>query len=121
MRGGRFLFTQPLQNDAHIAPIPRVNESSPMVIHLNAASSDIDEVTSARARALGELATGFYPSMSWQNVEPQMASDWARVRGTSRLGWNDVREEAHSAWQVAKLSKDACCCDDKPVQMQSAA
>ena len=92
-----------------------------MVIHLNAAPLDIDEVTSARARALGELATGFYPGMSWQNVEPQMASDWARVRGTSRLGWSDVREEAHSAWQVAKLSKDGCCCDDKPVRVQSAA
>ena len=92
-----------------------------MVIHLHAAQRDIDEVTSARARALGELATGFYPGMSWQNVEPQMASDWARVRGTSNLGWTEVREEAHSAWQVAKLSKDACCCDDKPVQMQPAA
>ena len=92
-----------------------------MVIHLNAASSDIDEVTSARARALGELATGFYPDMPWQKVEPQMASDWTRVRGDSQLGWSDVREEAHAAWQVAKLSKDGCCCDDKPVRVQSAA
>ena len=93
-----------------------------MVIHLHAAApSDIDDVTSARARALGELATGFYPDQTWQNVEPQMASDWSRVRGDSQLGWNDVREEAHSAWQVAKLSKNECCCDDKPVRMQSVA
>ena len=92
-----------------------------MVIHLNAAPLDIDEVASARARALGELATGFYPDMSWQNVEPQMASDWNRVRGDSRVGWTDVREAAHSAWQVARLSKSACLCDNAPVKMPSAA
>ena len=92
-----------------------------MVIHLSAAHSDIDDVVSARARALGELATGFYPEMSWQKVEPQMASDWSRVRGDSQVGWNEVREEAHSAWQVAKLSKEVCCCDDKPVRMHTAA
>ena len=92
-----------------------------MVIHLNAAPRDIDEVTSARARALGELATGFYPGMSWQNVEPQMASDWSRVRGESPLGWNEVRDEAHAAWQIARLTKDACCCDNAPVKMPHAA
>ena len=92
-----------------------------MVIHLNATPLNLDEVSSARARALGELATGFYPDMPWQKVEPQMASDWTRVRGDSQLGWSDVREEAHAAWQVAKLSKDGCCCDDKPVRVQSAA
>jgi hypothetical protein len=92
-----------------------------MVIHLNATPRDIDEVTSARARALGELATGFYPGMSWQNVEPQMASDWNRVRGNSQMCWNEVREEAHSAWQLAKLSKDTACCDNAPVKMPNAA
>lgn len=92
-----------------------------MVIHLNAMPRDLDEVSSARARALGELATGFYPDMSWQNVEPQMASDWNRVRGTSRLCWNEVRDEAHAAWQVANLSKDCRCTDDKPVTMTNAA
>lgn len=92
-----------------------------MVIHLNAMPRALDEVSSARARALGELATGFYPGMSWQNVEPQMASDWNRVRGSSRLCWNDVRDEAHAAWQIANLSKDACCMDDKPVVMANVA
>ena len=92
-----------------------------MVIHLNAAPLDIDEVASARARALGELATGFYPDMSWQNVEPQMASDWNRVRGDSKIGWTDVREEAHAAWQVARLSKSACLRDNAPVKMPNAA
>ncbi|UHQ19246.1 hypothetical protein LVB87_13815 [Lysobacter sp. KIS68-7] len=92
-----------------------------MVIHLNAPPRELDEVSSARARALGELATGFYPGLTWQNVEPQMASDWNRVRGKSALGWNEVRDEAHSAWQYAKLSKDACCCDDQPVTMSNVA
>ena len=92
-----------------------------MVIHLNAPSREIDEVASARARALGELATGFYPGLAWQSVEPQMASDWNRVRGNSQLGWTQVRDEAHAAWQTAKLSKDACCCDNAPVRMPTAA
>ena len=92
-----------------------------MVIHLNAVPREIDEVTSARARALGELATGFYPGLTWQSVEPQMASDWHRVRGESRLGWSEVRDEAHAAWQVARLRKDACCRDDAPVTMPNAA
>ena len=92
-----------------------------MVIHLNALPRELDEVDSARARALGELATGFYPDLAWQSVEPQMASDWNRVRGASHLGWNEVREEAHAAWQIARLSKDTCCRDDAPVSMQTAA
>ena len=45
-----------------------------MVIHLSADAS-IDDAASARARALGELATGFYPGWDWQSVEPQIASD----------------------------------------------
>jgi hypothetical protein len=90
-----------------------------MVIHFNAAPCDIDEVVTARARALGELATGFYPDMRWQNVEPQMASDWNRVRGDSQVGWNDVRDEARAAWQVALLSKG--CRDNAPVKMPNAA
>ena len=92
-----------------------------MVIHLNSAPRDLDEVASARARALGEQATGVDPDMSWQKVEPQMASDGNRVRGDSQIGWNDVREEAHAAWQIARLSKDACCCDNAPVKMPNAA
>jgi hypothetical protein len=105
----------------HCAHPPKRQSLFPMVIHLNAMPRDLDEVSSARARALGELATGFYPDMSWQNVEPQMASDWNRVRGTSRLCWNEVRDEAHAAWQVANLSKDCRCTDDKPVTMTNAA
>ena len=104
-----------------LRPSPVVQSLFPMVIHLNATPPNLDEVSSARARALGELATGFYPGLSWQNVEPQMASDWNRVRGKSSLCWNDVRDEAHSAWQIARLSKDACCCDNAPVKMPNAA
>ena len=91
-----------------------------MVIHLPAGVR-IDEVTSARARALGELATGFYPGMDWQSVEPQMASDWQRVRGGSELPWTEVRDEARAAWQVAKLERDGRMCDNAPVRMPNAA
>lgn len=91
-----------------------------MVIHLPAAGR-IDEVTSARARALGELATGFYPGMDWHTVEPQMAIDWQRVRGDSGLAWAEVRDEAHAAWQVARLDRDGRLCDNAPVRMPHAA
>jgi len=114
-------FTQLLHERANTARHPPLLSLFRMVIHLNSTHVDLDEVSSARARALGELATGFYPSLTWQKVVPQMASDWNRVRGNSALGWNDVREEAHAAWQVAKLSKDACCRDDQPVTMSNVA
>ena len=91
-----------------------------MVIHLHA-DARIDEVTGARARALGELATGFYPGLDWQRVEPQMASDWQRVRGNSELPWAEVRDEARAAWQVAKLERDGRLCDTAPVKMPNAA
>jgi hypothetical protein len=95
-------------------------ESFRMVIHLSA-DARIDDVTCARARALGELATGFYPNMDWQSVEPQMASDWQRVRGNSQLPWTEVREEARAAWQVARLNRDGRMCDTAPVRMPHAA
>lgn len=91
-----------------------------MVIHLSAEAS-IDDAASARARALGELATGFYPGWDWQSVEPQMASDWQRIRGKSALPWAQVRDEARAAWQVARLDRDGRLCDNAPVRMPHAA
>ena len=92
-----------------------------MVIRLSDNGSRIDSATSARARAMGEFATGFYPDMDWQRIEPQMASDWNRVRGASGWSWNDVRDEAHAAWQVARLSRSSEQCDNAPVKMPNAA
>ena len=68
-------FTQLLHVRANTARHPPLLSLFRMVIHLNSTHVDLDEVSSARALALGELATGFYPSLTWQKVEPQMASD----------------------------------------------
>lgn len=91
-----------------------------MVIHLSA-DAHIDEVASARARALGELATGFYPALDWHSIEPQIASDWQRVRGSSELPWTEVRDEVRAAWQVARLDREGRLCDNAPVRMPHAA
>jgi hypothetical protein len=37
------------------------------------------------------------------------------------LNWEDVRDEAHAAWQVAKLEADGHLCDNAPVIMDKAA
>ena len=41
--------------------------------------------------------------------------DWRRVRGGSPLSWTDVREDAHSGWQVAWLQQADCLRDNAPV------
>ena len=86
-----------------------------MIVHLpHAFESDLDEGR-ARARVLGEEATGLYRGRSWQELEPQMAGDWRAVRGDSALDWTEVRGDAHAAWQVAKLGHDDCLRDHAPV------
>lgn len=87
-----------------------------MLIHLHhsTASQQFDEGR-ARARILGEVATGMYPGAPWQTVETQVAGDWQAMRGDSPLTWADVRGEAHAAWQVAKLENEGRLRDDAPV------
>lgn len=88
-----------------------------MIVHLShTPERDLDEGR-VRARMFGEEATGLYPGKRWGEVEPQMADEWSAVRGASRLGWQDVRRDAHSAWQVAKLAVDDCFRDHAPVVM----
>ncbi len=79
-------------------------------------SMDLDEGRS-RARVFGEEATGLYPGQAWGEVEAQMAGDWRAVRGNSPLSWAEVRNDAHAAWQVAKLDRDGCLRDHAPVTM----
>ena len=62
-------------------------------------------------------ATGLYPGQAWGEVEAQMAGDWRAVRGNSPLSWAEVRNDAHAAWQVAKLDRDGCLRDHAPVTM----
>ena len=68
-----------------------------------------------RARILGEEATGMYPGLPWSKVESQVRGDWQALRGDSTLSWAEVRNEAHAAWQVAKLEREGHLCDDAPV------
>ena len=92
-----------------------------MVIHIpHGSDCRIDEINATQARALGELATNFYPGMDWQAVEPQMAADWTRIRGRADVPWAQVRDEVHAAWQVAKLQADGRMCDDTPVMPRAA-
>jgi len=88
-----------------------------MIVRLpHSHSRELDEGR-ARARVFGEEATGLYPGQAWGEVEPHMAGEWRAVRGNSSLSWADVRNDAHSAWQVAKLYRDDCLRDHAPVTM----
>lgn len=91
-----------------------------MLIRLN--TPDLDDCGHAvtRARMFGELAMDRYPGQPWNRVEPQMAETWGAIRGDSRLDWDDVRDEAHAAWQVAKLQAEGHMCDNAPVILKAA-
>lgn len=90
-----------------------------MVIHLQhsrAADQALEQDEGrSRARLFGEEATGLYPGEAWNTVEPCMAGDWGAVRGNSALSWAQVRNDAHAAWQVAKLHREGRLRDDAPV------
>ena len=89
-----------------------------MIVHLPQLHSMDHDEGRARARIFGEEATGLYPGQAWGEVEAQMAGDWRAVRGSSPLTWADVRKDAHSGWQVAKLDRDGCLRDHAPVALQ---
>lgn len=91
-----------------------------MVIRLNSPADDDRGHGLTRARVFGELATDTYPGQPWDRVEPQMAETWRTIRGDSQLNWDDVRDEAHAAWQVAKLEAEGHMCDNAPVLSQAA-
>ncbi|HEU4992921.1 MAG TPA: hypothetical protein VFT52_10600 [Luteimonas sp.] len=84
-----------------------------MILHLRQARGL--EEGRVRARAAGEEATELYPGRPWSEVEPHVAGDWRRVRGGSPLSWTDVRDDAHSGWQVAWLQQADCLRDNAPV------
>jgi len=86
---------------------------------LHSSGIDHDEGRT-RARIFGEEAINLYPDAPWGAVEPHMADDWRTVRGSSSLSWADVRNDAHAAWQVAKLHRDDRMRDNAPVFMAAA-
>jgi hypothetical protein len=82
-----------------------------MILHLRHARGLERDEGRVRARAAGEEANELYPGQPWNEVEPRVAGDWRRVRGGSPLSWAQVREDAHSAWQVAWLEHGDCLRD----------
>lgn len=51
----------------------------------------------APAYRLGAEARRRYPG-AFEEVEPALAEEYERRRGTSRLGWQDARAAARAAW-----------------------
>ena len=86
-----------------------------MILHLRHSRGLERDEGRARARAAGEEANVLYPGQPWTEVEPRVAGDWRRVRGGSPLSWSQVRDDAHSAWQVAWLEHGDCLRDHAPI------
>lgn len=40
-----------------------------------------------------------YPGRAFEEVEPELAQDWASARGTSRLDWARARPASQDAWE----------------------
>ncbi len=75
---------------------------------------DQDEARTC-ARIIGEEATGLYPGQPWGVVERYMADEWCVAKGRSRLTWADVRNDAHAAWQLARLQRESRQRDNAPL------
>ena len=52
----------------------------------------------APAYRVGGEARGRYGDASFDDVEDQLASDYQRARGKSRLEWGDARDASRAAW-----------------------
>lgn len=50
------------------------------------------------AYGFGVNARGKYPGRGFDDVEPEMSSDWAANRGASSLSWERARHAARDAW-----------------------
>ena len=50
------------------------------------------------AYKLGYEGRGRYAGRSFEQVEPQLASDWEASKGNSRLAWNDAKSATRAAW-----------------------
>ena len=56
----------------------------------------------APAYRVGGEAHGRYGDASFDDVEDQLASDYERTRGKSRLEWDDARDATRAAWTRVK-------------------
>jgi len=46
----------------------------------------------------GWEARGRYPERSWEQVEPELGSEWNAYRGKSSLGWDRAKHASRDAW-----------------------
>jgi hypothetical protein len=56
------------------------------------------------AYGFGVEARGRYPGRAFDDVESEMASDWATGRGASSLSWGHAKPAARDAWDRLNLS-----------------
>jgi len=60
------------------------------------------------AYGFGVAARGRYPGRDFDDVESEMASDWAARRGGSSLSWQRARHAARDAWNRISPSSRVC-------------
>lgn len=53
------------------------------------------------AYGFGVDAVGRYPGRKFDDLEPEMSSQWAERQGTSTLRWDSARDAARDAWNRA--------------------
>ena len=63
---------------------------------------------SGPAYHFGVHARGRYPGRDFDDVESEMASDWAASRGVSILSWEWAKHAARDAWNRISPSSGLC-------------
>jgi uncharacterized protein YcfJ len=58
------------------------------------------------AYRFGYIAAYRYPGVEFDEVETQLADEWTREQGTSRLAWPSAREAARESWQRARRGQE---------------
>lgn len=75
-------------------------------------SDDVDNVSNfddcGPAYAFGVKARGRYPGRAFEDVESEMANDWANSRGASILSWAWAKRAARDAWNRISPSSGLC-------------
>lgn len=51
------------------------------------------------AYAYGYEGYARYPGKAFDDVEPELARDWQRTKGKSRLAWEDAKDATRDSWQ----------------------
>jgi hypothetical protein len=51
-----------------------------------------------------------HPGKTFKDVEPELARDWERRRGQSKLRWENVKDATRDAWQRVEQTFGGDCC-----------